>query len=161
MKLHLGVIDFPTAMGQTTGDVAEILEAKYHIMATFFAVHSVAIMTLIEESLVAALEARLAGAPGALSLTSAAESAIGALFRQWIASRGMDGLAPGVPTKAAMNGVSHRFKSPYEKRGPRPSFVDTGTYVAAFTVWADDLEGALVGAGQSGLASLAPLVDLE
>ena len=38
--LHLGVIDVPYATeGTTTGDVAEILEAKYDVMGNFDALH--------------------------------------------------------------------------------------------------------------------------
>jgi hypothetical protein len=137
MKLHLGVQDFPTSLkGKSTGDIAEILEDKYSIMGTFFALHSPAIAALLEHNLKDSLEDALAGGSGGVSFQGA-ESAIGTLFRAWLSSRGMDGLAPGVPTAAAQRGVSHRFKHPYARRGARPSFIDTGTYVAAFTAWVD------------------------
>ena len=60
-----------------------------------------------------------------------------------------DAGVPGVPTKAAMNGVNHRFKSKLnnvsmaEKQAgtrvgtPRVSFIDTGTYQKAFKVWTE------------------------
>jgi hypothetical protein len=43
---------------------------------------------------------------------------------------------PGVPTKASLDGVSHRFKN---KRGApgRPSFSDTGLYEDSFVAWID------------------------
>lgn len=136
MKLHLGVIDFPHPNSRgTTGDVAEILEDEYHIMATFFAEHAPQIIALIEGAFVDALEDLIAGAPPVVKMSAAAESAIEAMFRAWLSSRGMDGM-PGVPTEAAMKGVNHRRLHPYAKGNPsRPSFIDTGTYVAAFKAW--------------------------
>jgi hypothetical protein len=42
----------------------------------------------------------------------------------------------GVPTKAALKGINHRLRHPYRKSNPRrPSFVDTGLYVASFRAW--------------------------
>ena len=38
----------------------------------------------------------------------------------------------GQAIAAAQNGVSHRFKKPKAKRGPRPAFIDTGLYQASF-----------------------------
>jgi hypothetical protein len=36
-----------------------------------------------------------------------------------------------------MRGVNHRFMHPYARRPSRPSFIDTGLYVANFTAWVD------------------------
>nr|WP_239509307.1 hypothetical protein [Citrobacter sp. CRE-46] len=47
----------------TTGDVAEILEGKYHIMQTFFDRHGEEIAQLMSNDLAAGLENLLAGAP--------------------------------------------------------------------------------------------------
>ena len=165
LTLHLGVIDIPysdasytaapkdrkigrarrgkiTAPApqsnhKTTGDVAEILEAKYHIMETFFETHEDAISGLLEKSVEGALQNLLAG-PGTLNATAEGESDIAKAFQDFIEQRGMDGLVDGVPTKAAQRGVSHRFLHPYAKRPSRPSFVDTGLYVANFAAWTTD-----------------------
>jgi hypothetical protein len=43
---------------------------------------------------------------------------------------------PGVPTLAAQEGRSSRFKKGKGK-GPRKSFIDTGLYVGSFKSWVD------------------------
>ena len=109
MRLHLGVLDVPYKQGsnsspETTGDVAEILENRYHPIEIFYEEH-------------ANIETR---------------------FRHFLSQKEMDSLGvPGVPTKAALAGVSHRFKHPYAKRAPRPSFIDTGLYEASFRAWVE------------------------
>jgi hypothetical protein len=155
VKLHLGVIDLPhpTSPHQTVGDVAEILEAKYHIMATFFAKNATQIIPMIEVAMRDAFEEALNGGSGVFNM-SAAESGIETLFRAFISSQGLDG-TPGVPTRAALKGVSHRRQHPYVRRGPRPSFIDTGTFVAAFKVWTEGGEQALRSFGASAPASRA------
>lgn len=160
--LHLGVVDLPyteapeppsklpkarkgkqrprktrKASVQTTGDVAEVLETKYHIMETFFEVHEEEIAADFAEALAGSLEDLVMGAPPSPRPYAAAESALGARFKTFLETKEMDELAtPGVPTKASLRGVNHRLKI---KRGaPRPSFVDTGTYEAAFIAWIDE-----------------------
>jgi hypothetical protein len=62
---------------------------------------------------------------------------IQAKFRDFINSgeAGRVGI-PGTPTGAAQRGVNHRRKHPYRKSNPpRPSFRDTGMYVASFRSW--------------------------
>lgn len=161
--LHFGVVDFPYAdppapirkvlpknvrknlpprgsnSGKTTGEVAEILEDKYHIMQLFAEESGTeAINAAIEHSIAGALENIMLGGPtGALNITADAESEIEDAFKLFLSLQLLDGIEPGVPTQAALNGVSHRFKHPYAKRGPRPSFIDTGTYQASFKVWCD------------------------
>lgn len=123
---------------KTTGEVAEILEAKYHIMETFFELHETEIVGMLERSLEGALQNIAAGAPGTIGVNAEGESAIEATFKNWLSQRGMDQTAtPGVPTLAALHGVSHRFAHPYARRASRPSFIDTGLYQANFKAWVD------------------------
>lgn len=123
---------------KTTGDVAEILEAKYHVMQIFFNLHQDFIVGELEASLEGALQNLSLGAPRSISISAEAESAIENQFRQFLALREMDGLGyPGVPTKASLRGVSHRFAHPYARRASRPSFIDTGLYQASFRAWMD------------------------
>ena len=121
----------------TTGDVAEILEAKYHVMELYWFLHEAQIAADFEESLSGALETFLMGGPIAATGFESALSKMEDSFKQMLSQRELDMLGyPGIPTLAAQMGVSHRFKRPYAKRPPRPSFIDTGLYQASFKAWA-------------------------
>lgn len=162
MKLILGVVDIPytnsrslptpkaiakarkkpprPAVGSvstvTTGDVAEILEKKYHIMEVFVDRHEEQIGDILANSLAGELENVLMGAPPANDPFGGATSKIEAEFRAFLDRDEMaEASVPGVPTKAARMGVNHRLK---KKRGaPRPSFVDTGLYQASMAAWVE------------------------
>ena len=152
MLLHLGVLDLPyghqqaarrrkrrsTAGTKSTGDVAEILEAKYHVMEIFFEENADEIVSYLEASLTGAIDNVLLGAPISTSAFGYAESKIRDRFDQFISQREMDALGyPGIPTQAAQKGVSHRFKRARKTRSPRPSFIDTGLYLSSFRAWID------------------------
>lgn len=119
--------------GVTTGDVAEFLEDKYHVMATFADRREDDIADAWAEAQADAIADLMAGAPLSAANPGAALGAeVGTMFRQFIDSREMDGAA-GVPTEAARKGVNHRLKHPYAKDNPeRPSFRDTGLFEASF-----------------------------
>lgn len=149
ITIHLGVIDVPyanapatgkrnkkSAANITTGDVAEILEHQYGVMEAFVDLNRPKVMQALEDSLQDALEMQLLGGPSGGDLFGPATSAIESEFKQALSERFLDGL-PGVPTKAAEAGVSHRFKHPYAKRPARPSFTDTGLYQASMKSWVD------------------------
>lgn len=144
--LHLGVIDQPYADGATTGDVAEILEDKYHVMEVFFESRINDVTDALEKSIQGALDALDMGAPVEnIDPFGSATADIEAAFRHFLDSKEIESLGiPGVPTQAALDGVSHRFKNPrYKKtkggkkvkRAPRPSFIDTGLYEASMKAW--------------------------
>lgn len=135
--LHLGVLDVPyTEGGKTTGDVAEILEDKYHVMWMFFALHGQEIIDRMTDGLVRDMENRAMGAPEGQDPFAGAMSYGETLFRTFLEQKELDGMVEGVPTAASLAGVSHRFKR--KKGAPgRPSFVDTGQFSAAFKMWAD------------------------
>jgi len=117
---------------KTTGDVATMLEAKYHIMENFAHRYRPVIVKEVENVLAGQLKNRILGQPTNQPISFAqAGSVIEHHFRAFLDNREMDGM-PGVPTAAAERGVSHRFKHPYKKRAPRPSFIDTGTYQASY-----------------------------
>ena len=160
LTLTLGVIDEPylneegKQLEVTTGDVAQILEKKYHVMSTFFQLNESKIYSYIENSLNAALNATIAGEN--VNQFSDAENRIERDFRQFLTSKIMDGLnVPGVPTQASLAGISHLYKWSIDNssefklvRGkkvtnkptgvPRPSFIDTGMYQAAFKAWFEE-----------------------
>ena len=129
----------------TTGDVAEILESEYGIMQAFFNHHQDAIVGMLENSVEGALEDLFAGRAVGDVLNNKVSAAfaegaseIESKFRDFLSLREVETLGiPGVPTKAALEGHSHRFKQPYKKRPSRPSFIDTGLYSTSFAVEVD------------------------
>ena len=150
--LYLGVADVPyneppspvkrvrkpkvTAATETTGDVAERLEDKYHIMRVFYEQHKIDVALALESSLAGALENLLMGAPSTVSPLGDGASKIQTAFKKFLSEKEMDRLGyPGIPTKASLMGTSHRFKG---KHGPpRPSFIDTSLYQSSFKAWID------------------------
>ncbi len=58
------------------------------------------------------------------------------LFVQFLDDREIEHLGiPGVPTKAALDGVQSKFKLFKGER--RPSFIDTGLYQQSFKAWTE------------------------
>ena len=155
MRLHLGVLDIPHPTGNdvSTGDVAEFLENKYHVMELFYEeVGGEAIARAFEQSAKNAVEDLFSGRPAdTISLTDEATQEIETTFRVFIDQRELDHVVPGVPTMASTGGVvevngkkrrrgvvNHRMKHPYSQANAiRPSFRDTGTYQASFRAWTD------------------------
>jgi hypothetical protein len=116
----------------TTGDVAEWLERRYHVMEFFAKKYEAKIGDLLADSMRGAIENLMLGAPASNNPFGTAESKIEETFRKFLDNREMDG-QPGVPTKASLKGVSLRFK---RKRGPvRPSFIDSGQYQTNMRAW--------------------------
>lgn len=134
MIIHLGVIDIPYDEGASTGSVAEELEDNYGVMAGFVELHIADVANAVTDSLAGSLESLMMGAPLRANPLDGAMSKIEQGFRTYldqeeIAKLGRD----GVPTKAAIEGKSTRFK---RKFGPRrPSFIDSGLYQSSFKAW--------------------------
>jgi hypothetical protein len=118
----------------TTGDVAQWLEHRYHIMEIYSKVRGKVIENALAGSVEGALEALVMGRrvdPFARGM-----SAIQKDFKRWISSGAAERDIPGAPTGAAKRGVSHRLAHPYAKSNPRRvSFRDTGTYMGSFEAW--------------------------
>lgn len=140
VKLHLGVIEIPyDDEDVTTGDVAAFLEERYSVMQLFFEKQEKEIIGLMENSLAGSLENIMAGAPVASNPFAEAMSDIHNLFIVFITTQQLDG-NPGIPTLASLEGISRRFKN---KRGPvRPSFKDTGLYIASMRAWVSEVMSA-------------------
>jgi len=159
LKLRFGVNDIPygtayqtvarkragkppsAAMSRvTTGDVADFIERRYHLMERYCEMRRDFIGQVLAEAMRSKVEALHMGRgpqPGPLlgttDLADIAED-----FRRTLDDRGFDGLVTGVPTAAAQAGVNHRLLHPYAKSNPpRPSFIDTGLYQANMRVWVD------------------------
>lgn len=160
MKLHLGVSDIPYGGSQaaarprrgapppahpagrtTTGDIAQILEARYGVMDKFMELHGQEVADAVAGAMQDRLETLLMGGPappdGASLLPEGSLGEVEQLFRKMLDDRELDGRVAGVPTQAAQRGVSHRMQNPYARRGARPSFIDTGQYQATMRAWVD------------------------
>lgn len=150
--LHLGVIEQPydDGEGKTTGDVADILEAKYHIMEIFAEVHGDEIADDLAQGFQGTLESLLSNRPvDPDDIFNAGTTKIEDRFHDFILGGEMEALGyPGVPTGAAIKGVNHRLAHPYAKANPsRQSFIDTGLYEASFKAWIDTTDWASLIAG--------------
>ena len=136
--LHLGVTEVPYAHGgKSTGDVAEILEDKYHLFEHFWQLHHEQIVAQVQDAVVGAFESVVMGAPPPADPHAAAMTGVAHLFNVFLDQREMDALGyPGIPTAASLKGVNHRLAHPYRKRNKsRPSFVDTGLLENSMRAW--------------------------
>ena len=118
----------------TTGDVAEILESEYHVFETFWGKYGQQTGDDMAQAYIGALEALQVGRVIRDPLGQVT-SKIERRFKQFLTNKEMDGLQPGVPTQAAQEGHSKRFKRSRAARAPRPSFVDSGLYRASSKAW--------------------------
>jgi hypothetical protein len=155
VTLNLGVVDVAyTEDGKstTTGDVAEFLEADYHVMRTFLELHEDEIGNFLADAMVGEIESLAQGKP-VLALASrdvsthlgdrviSGQSVNGRIeeaFRDYLDS-GEWNRTSGQKVAAADAGINHRKKNPYsQKNKARASFVDTGLYQASFRAWLDN-----------------------
>lgn len=133
ITFHLGVIDVPYEdENTTTGSVAEELEARYHIMQTFFDRYGNDIAELMSKDLATSIENMFADAQPPSDPLAESMSRVHDLFVAFLDNEEMNGMS-GVPTRRALLGISKRFKN--KKGDPRASFIDTGNYQAAMRAW--------------------------
>ena len=154
MKLALGVLDVAYSdanakKATTTGEVAQILEDRYHVMETFYVANEDFIGDEMVKSVSNTIDSLGVGAPPTINPLTEAEQAIERRFRQFLDQREMAKLIAGLSPElraalgpsgefsgAASRGVSHRKKHPYSKKNKaRPEFVDTGLYQQSFRAW--------------------------
>jgi hypothetical protein len=141
VKLHLGVLDVAYDYNDsTTGSVAEKLEKDYGIMEYFAVEKSELINKALEKDFVDFIDDALSGKPIRSEPFKSSCQTIERLFRQALTAEFMNGSnfrGRPVPTRAALMGISHRFKGKKNKRGVRPSFIDTGAYRQSFKTWVE------------------------
>lgn len=141
MKLHLGVFDIPYAdhPGITTGDVAEILEARYHPWEIFYALNEQKIADQLADGFAGSLESVVMGARiEPRNFFTAGTAEIERDYKQFLETGQLETLGyPGLPTRAALQRRSLRFKSKKAGRA-RPSLIDTGQYEASSHAWVDE-----------------------
>ncbi len=154
MKLVLGVLeqaysDAKSGGATTTGEVAEILEKRYHVMETFYDVNQEKIKKWITESMQKIIEAKFQGAPVDRNPFLMVTQKIQNEFKTFLLSRQMEHLfgqltqaeaeyfltKTGGFTGRGSKGYSKRFQKPGAKRKSRPAFIDTGLYMASFRSW--------------------------
>lgn len=137
MKVCLGVIDLPYDYGDesaTTFEVAEDLERDYDLFTHFWGAHQKTIINEVGEALAWAIINHIQyGAPlaGGQLLGETMKD-----FNIFLEREEMDGLAYGVPTRAAREGRNTRLKQEYGD--PRPSFIDGGLFKSSFVAWMDN-----------------------
>ena len=144
MRLILGVVDvgYVDAEGDstTTGDVAGILEAKYHPMRSFVELHENDIGQALANAMTGNIESLGMGAPPSRINLNGAMAKIEEEFRDFLDKDEMGQLLPpSQQSQAALNGVSHRKKNPNSQDNDgRPHFIDTGLYQASFRAWIEN-----------------------
>ncbi len=140
MKLQLGVLDvcYTDRNGTTTTwDVAEFLEADYHVMRTFETLNETQIAEQVADTFAGAIESIAQGRPPGFDVQGPMTH-IEERFRDYI-DRGDWEKLSGQRIAAAEAGVSHRKKKSHAKKNKkRTAFVDTGQYVASFRSWLED-----------------------
>lgn len=124
-----------------TVEVAKILEEKYGLFTAFYTLHQNDIKALLIDSLAGALENLHAGGTALANPFEGSMQKLQGMFRKFLFTGEVERMSiEGVPTQAALDGVSHRTKKKtYGNR--RPSFIDTGTMELAFRSW---IEGLIV-----------------
>lgn len=125
----------PSKRATTTGQVAEILEKRYHVMETFYHLRTPKIAEALADSMGMMLDDLVHRRSGPNHLVDAERIMEGA-FRSFLDANEMQKLAMalGAPiSAAALRGVNFRKKHPYAKKNPeRPAFIATGLYRRSF-----------------------------
>ena len=138
--MHLGVADVAYTHDKsstTTGEVAEHLEDKYHIMRVFFEENEDFIADKMAASITNAIQLIGKGRPASKNPLAGSQNAIQARFRKFLDSGEMEKILPATqPIQAAQAGVNHRKKHPYAKENTaRRAFIDSGLYRSSFRAW--------------------------
>lgn len=142
ITLHLGVVDvgYTGEKGaKTTGDVAEILEKKYHVIESFLKVNESFVKDAVANEILGRIESIMQGAPIPPKGSGIPYAKIDERFRDFLDAGEMRKILPSdMQIKAAEQGISHRKKNPTSRKNkPRQPFIDTGLYQASFRSWSD------------------------
>ena len=131
MLVNFGVIEQLYPDGTSTGEVASILEAKYHVMRTFVELHEQEICDTLTAQMGSMLEDAKTGAPIAFGVIRFPK--IEEEFNRYL-DLGEWEATSGQPTQAAIDRKSLRKKSG-EYATQRPSFLDSGKYAESIAIW--------------------------
>lgn len=149
MKLKLGVIEVPEPGGITSYGLGKILEDKYSLFSSYVEMHHKDIENELCEALAGAFETFQKTGHVAKKPFDAAGQKLSLGLKKFIYEEELAGKVAGVPTKAALEGLSTRTmngKTPKKVRAGqkfkkvktgvrRPSFIDTGIFEASTKVW--------------------------
>jgi hypothetical protein len=148
MKLHLGFEDhaYPSqpsplkrgkltrslkatyGQGKTSREVAKELEDRYKIVEEFWNLEEDNFVEILEDAFAEDIEEVMTmKKPSRKGVSFKGTDLLEARFRRNLALGRYDNIISGVPTTAA-------------KRGHRPSFIVTGTYLQSFRAWLEDVE---------------------
>lgn len=133
MLLNLGITDIPYAEGgKSTGDVAEILEEKFHVMEIFSEKKGGEIAFLLADSLAGSIETVAMGGTVTDPFAGAMQK-IEERFREFITlgEHGIHLKKMDAPKTGA------RFKRQYRKAKASTAFVDSGNYRRNFKSWVE------------------------
>lgn len=150
MELALGVLNVGYDAGdETTFEVAGYLEAKYHVMDTFFFRREEKIAGWLADSVINGVKSIQAG-KAVKNIFYDTEQKIESEFRDFLDANEMSTMfyeltesemayylaSTGGFTGAAEAGIRSRFLHPSSsKNKPRPVFIDTGLYQSSFRAW--------------------------
>lgn len=147
MKLVLGVEDIAYKEVfvddvKTTGDVAEILEGKYHVMEVFFEEKKEKIGNALADGIAAQITALVNGRAPAKDAFYGATQKIDEMFRDFLDADEISAILPLTQQIAAAQlGRNSRKKAGYNKDNEaRPAFIDTGLYQQSFRSWITDAD---------------------
>jgi len=132
MRLCLGVVDIPYAdkEGETTYEVAKLLEEKYAVMGTFFDIHGKDIAEDLESGIAGAIEDAFAGV-ASRNIFAGAMSKTEARFKEYI-----DKEEHGIRLKKHdAPKAGGRKKRQYRKVKNTNAFIWTGMYRMSFRSW--------------------------
>lgn len=152
MRLELGVQEFLYAdagESETTGQVAEWLENKYHIMRSFFEIKEEQINEEIANFFAGLIESLAMGMPMQAAITrlqTGIFDKIERMFRDFLDAEEMNKILPThMHSQAAKKGIRTRMKKKIREGVARAAFVDTGMYQASFRAWLEEAGPALFG----------------
>jgi hypothetical protein len=141
MQLHIGVYDVPEPEFNgksvtTTYQVAQDLEAIYHLFSHFVDDHIDHMTKLVTKSVQQSLHQHIDGEEETTEGLDTALSGITLTFQNYVVTGQLDDRQRGVPTRAAREG-RRRLKGPTYEGPPRPSFDDTSTFVNSLHTWVE------------------------
>lgn len=149
LKLKLGVVEVTEPNGITSYGLGKILEEKYTLFSSYVEMHQKDIEHELSEALAGAFETFVATGHVAKNPFDAAGQELTLGLKKFIYQEELAGKVAGVPTQAALEGISTRTmsgKTPTKVRKGqkfkrvktgvrRPSFIDTGIFEASTKVW--------------------------
>lgn len=136
MNVNFGVFNIPYADNprKNAGSVALELEKEYGIFVNFYLTLGVDIREALTPGIVHYLKSKL-DYGGDMTGFLPGNADVIRMFHRFLQMKMMDGL-PGVPTWASLHDTRDKYAGE-DLGGARPSFVDTGLFMASMVVWED------------------------